>query len=244
MLRLRGLRKSFGRLTVIDGLDLEIEAERITSIIGPNGAGKTVLFNLITGRTRPDAGEIAFEERDITGLPPDAIAQLGIARSFQITNIFPWLSVLENVRLAAQSRAPEALSLWRPVDRLADVTTYATAVLEQVGLARHSDRLAHTLSHGDQRHLEIAMALATRPKLLMLDEPTSGMSPVETEATMRLIGEIARQLTLLLIEHDMEIVMNLSHRVVVMAFGQKIAEGTPEEVAQDREVSRVYLGGL
>ncbi len=244
MLRLRGLRKAFGRLTVIDDLDLDIEAGRITSVIGPNGAGKTTLFNLVTGRVPPDAGEIAFEERAITGLPPDAIARLGIARSFQITNVFPALSVLENARLAAQCRAPGALSPWCPADRMADVTADARAVLEQVGLGRHQDRPAHTLSHGDQRHLEVAMALATRPRLLLLDEPTSGMSPVETAATMRLIGEIARRLTVLVIEHDMDLVMSLSHRVIVMAFGRKIADGTPEEVARDAEVRRVYLGGL
>ncbi len=244
MLRLRGLRKAFGRLQVIDGLDLDVEAGCITSVIGPNGAGKTTLFNLVTGRMAPDAGLIAFEGRPITGLAPHRVARLGIARSFQITNVFPALSVLENVRLAAQSRLPDALSLWRPAQRLTAAAEEARRVLEQMGLGHHVERPAFMLSHGDQRQLEIAMAVATGPRLLMLDEPTSGMSATETAATMRLIAEIGRRLTVLIIEHDMELVMSLSHRVVVMAVGRKIAEGRPEEVAHDPEVRRVYLGGL
>ena len=244
LLQLRALRKSFGRLAVIDGLDFDVEPGTITSVIGPNGAGKTTLFNLITGRLRLDMGTIAFKEQSIAGLAPNAIARLGIARSFQITNIFPGLTALENVRLAAQVRASQALSGWYPADRLDDVTARAEAMLARVGLDRHRDRPARTLSHGDQRHLEIAMTLATEPELLLLDEPTAGMSAVETGSTMALISEIARQVTVLIIEHDMGLVMKLSHRVMVMAAGQKIAEGPPEAVARDGEVRRVYLGGL
>ncbi len=244
LLRLQGLRKAFGSLQVIEGLDFEVQAGRITAVIGPNGAGKTTLFNLITGRVPADAGEVAFKGRSIAGLTPDAIARLGIARSFQITNVFPALTVLENVRLAAQARAPEALSAWRPAHRMAAVTARALAALEQAGLARHRDRPVYSLSHGDQRHLEIAMTLATGPELLLLDEPTSGMSAVETGATMALIAEISRRVTVLLIEHDMDLVMNLSQRVMVMDFGRKIAEGTPDEVTRDPEVRRVYLRGL
>ncbi|MBI1960062.1 MAG: ABC transporter ATP-binding protein [Candidatus Rokubacteria bacterium] len=244
LLRLSGLRKAFGSLQVIEDLELTVEAGRITSVIGPNGAGKTTLFNLITGRLPLDAGRILFKERPITGLTPDAIARLGLARSFQITNVFPALSVRENVRLAAQAHEPGALSPWRPAERLAGAADRAEAALAQVGLSALRDRLAQTLSHGDQRHLEIAMTLATGPELLLLDEPTSGMSAVETGRTMTLIGEIARRVTVLIIEHDMDLVMGLSHRVAVMAFGRKIAEGTPAEVARDPEVRRVYLGDL
>ncbi len=244
LLRLSGLRKAFGSLQVIEDLDLAVETGRITSVIGPNGAGKTTLFNLITGRLPLDAGHIHFKERPIAGLGPDAIARLGLARSFQITNVFPALSVLENVRLAAQAREPDALSPWRPAHRLADAASRAEAALAQVGLGALRDRLAQTLSHGDQRHLEIAMTLATGPELLLLDEPTSGMSAVETGRTMTLIGELARHVTVLMIEHDMDLVMGLSHHVAVMAFGKKIAEGSPAEVARHPEVRRVYLGDL
>ncbi len=244
LLRLRGLRKAFGRLQAIDDLDLDVEDGRITAVIGPNGAGKTTLFNLITGRLRADAGEILFKERPLAGLGPDAIARLGIARSFQITNVFPALGVRENVRLAAQARLPEAVSLWRLARDLGAAHARAAGVLDEVGLARFGDRRADTLSHGDQRHLEIAMVLATDPELLLLDEPTSGLSSAETGATMTLIAEIARYRTVLLIEHDMDLVMRLSHRVVVMDAGRKIAEGTPADVAADPEVRRVYLGDL
>jgi branched-chain amino acid transport system ATP-binding protein len=228
----------------IDGLDFDVEAGRITSVIGPNGAGKTTLFNLISGRISADAGTVVFKDRAIDGLPPDAIARLGIARSFQITNIFPGLTALENVRLAVQVRAPRALSPWCPAERLGGVTLRALAVLDRVGLGAHRDRPARTLSHGDQRHLEIAMTLATGPELLLLDEPTAGMSAVETATTMALIVEIAQDVTVLIIEHDMELVMRLSHHVMVMAAGRKIAEGPADVVARDDEVRRVYLGGL
>ncbi len=244
LLQLRALRKSFGSLMAIDGLDFDVEAGRITSVIGPNGAGKTTLFNLISGRISADAGSVVFKDRAIDGLPPDAIARLGIARSFQITNIFPGLTALENVRLAVQVRAPRALSPWCPAERLGGVTLRALAVLDRVGLGAHRDRPARTLSHGDQRHLEIAMTLATGPELLLLDEPTAGMSAVETATTMALIAEIAQDVTVLIIEHDMELVMRLSHHVMVMAAGRKIAEGPADVVARDDEVRRVYLGGL
>ncbi len=228
----------------IDRLDFDVEAGRITSVIGPNGAGKTTLFNVISGRIPADAGTVRFKDRALDGLPPDVIARLGLARSFQITNIFPGLSALENVRLAVQVRAPRALSPWCPAERLGDVTNRALAVLDRVGLGAHGDRTARTLSHGDQRHLEIAMTLATGPELLLLDEPTAGMSATETAATIALITEIARDVTVLIIEHDMELVMRLSHRVMVMAAGRKIAEGSADAVARDDEVRRVYLGGL
>jgi branched-chain amino acid transport system ATP-binding protein len=244
LLQLRALRKWFGSLSAVDGLDFDVEAGRITSVIGPNGAGKTTLFNLITGRVSLDNGTIVFKDRPIGGWSPDAIARLGIARSFQITNVFPRLTALENVRLAAQVRARRALSAWHPAERLEAVTARAKSTLERVGLGRLGDRLAHTISHGDQRHLEIAMTLATEPELLLLDEPTAGMSAVETGRTIELIGEIARHVTVLIIEHDMDLVMSLSDRVMVMAAGRKIAEGPAEAIARDGEVRRVYLGGL
>jgi branched-chain amino acid transport system ATP-binding protein len=244
LLQLRALRKSFGSLMAVAGLDFDVPAGRITSVIGPNGAGKTTLFNLISGRISADAGTVSFKDRAIHGLPPDAIARLGIARSFQITNVFPGLTALENVRLAVQVRAPRALSPWCPAERLTDVGARAAAVLERVGLGSHRHHPARTLSHGAQRHLEIAMTLATGPDLLLLDEPTAGMSAVETATTMALIAEVARDVTVLIIEHDMELVMNLSYHVMVMAAGRKIAEGPPDDVARDAEVRRVYLGGL
>jgi branched-chain amino acid transport system ATP-binding protein len=244
LLQLRAVRKSFGSLSAIDGLDFDVEAGRITSVIGPNGAGKTTLFNLITGRIPADSGSIIFKGRPIDGLPADAIARLGIARSFQITNLFPRLTALENVRLAVQVRAARALSAWHPAERLDGVSARATKVLDRVGLGHLGDRPAFTLSHGDQRHLEIAMTLGTEPELLLLDEPTAGMSAVETRSTIALIREIARRVTVLIIEHDMDLVMTLSDRVMVMAAGRKIAEGPVEAVAADAEVRRVYLGGL
>ncbi len=244
LLQLRRLRKSFGSLMAIDGLDFDVEPGRITSVIGPNGAGKTTLFNLISGRIAADAGVISFRDRAIGGLPPDAIARLGIARSFQITNVFPGLTALENVSLAVQVRERRALSPWCPAERLGDVTMRALAVLDRVGLGAHRDRPARALSHGDQRHLEIAMTLATSPELLLLDEPTAGMSAAETATTIALIAEIARDLTVLIIEHDMDLVMRLSHHVMVMAAGRKIAEGAADDVARDAEVRRVYLGGV
>jgi branched-chain amino acid transport system ATP-binding protein len=199
---------------------------------------------VISGLHQPTTGRVRFAGEDITGLPPEEVNRRGLAKTFQITNVFPEISVLDNVRVAAQSRAPESgrlRSLWRRPD----VDDTALRLLESFGLARRADELAENLSHGEQRYLEICLALATAPRLLLLDEPTAGMTPGETREATALIRSIAvaRGLTLLLIEHDMSVVMGISDRVAVLHFGEKIAEGTPEEIRNDPRVVEAYLGG-
>jgi branched-chain amino acid transport system ATP-binding protein len=243
ILELREISKRFGALQVLSGIDLDVEEGKITSVIGPNGAGKTTLFNVITARFPLDAGSVRFRGEEIGRKRSHDIAMAGLARSFQITNIFPRLTVHENVALAAQVRSRKRYHLFSRGLGLSDVEARASAILERIGLAGQADRPAGKLSHGDQRHLEIAMTLATGPGLLLLDEPTSGMSSLESASTMELIRELRRDVTVLIIEHDMDLVMGLSDRIVVLNFGQKIAEGTPEEVSRDPEVRRVYLGG-
>jgi len=244
LLETKNLFKNFSGLQVIHELSFSVSEEQLTSIIGPNGAGKTTLFNVISGRFPPSSGRIFFEGRDISGLKPHVISQMGLVRSFQITNVFASLTVRENVRLACQSRLREKVSLLKSATRLRRMKEKTEEILERVGLLRYQDTIAGELSHGDQRHLEIAMTLATDPKLLLLDEPTSGMSPAETVETMNLIKEISKSVTLLLIEHDMNLVMNISANIIVLDYGKKISEGPPEEIEKDPEVRRVYLGEL
>ncbi len=242
LLELKNVGKSFGGLHVLSEVDFEVEEGRITSVIGPNGAGKTTLFNVITGLFSPDAGSIRFAGTDITRWKPHQITRAGLARSFQITNIFPKLTVIDNLILAAQTVSEKRWSLFTRADKLRDVEERACTVLDRVGLTDWARRPARELSHGDQRHLEIAMALATRPRLVLLDEPTSGMSLFESNATMELIHGLRGEVTILLIEHHMDLVMNLSDTIIVLNFGQKIAEGAPAVVERDPEVQRVYLG--
>ena len=237
----KNLSKNFGGLQVLNRLDLSLPEGQLTCIIGPNGAGKTTLFNVISGRYSPSSGQVFFKGKDISGLKPHVISQMGLIRSFQITNVFTFLTVRENVRLACQSRLQQKVSLIKPAASFG-LEKKTGDILERIGLLPHGDKLAGELSHGDQRHLEIAMALATNPKLLLLDEPTSGMSPAETMETMDLIREISQTVTLLLIEHDMNLVMNISQKIIVLDYGNKIAEGTPEEIEKNSEVRRVYLG--
>jgi branched-chain amino acid transport system ATP-binding protein len=237
----KNLSKNFGGLQVLNRLDLSLPEGQLTCIIGPNGAGKTTLFNVISGRYSPSSGQVFFKGKDISGLKPHVISQMGLIRSFQITNVFTFLTVRENVRLACQSRLQQKVSLIKPAASFG-LEKKTRDILERIGLLPHGDKLAGELSHGDQRHLEIAMALATNPKLLLLDEPTSGMSPAETMETMDLIREISQTVTLLLIEHDMNLVMNISQKIIVLDYGNKIAEGTPEEIEKNSEVRRVYLG--
>jgi len=244
ILELRGVDKSFGALEVLSRIDLDIEEGKITSVIGPNGAGKTTLFNVISGRFPASAGAILFKKRDITGMKPPEITLAGLARSFQITNIFKRLTVSENIFLAVQTKSPQRLSLFSRAKNLSEVREKTDEILERIGLQKWAVIPAGQLSHGDQRHLEIGMTLATGPELLMLDEPTSGMSPSEAAQTMDLIEDLSRDFTILLIEHNMDLVMNISDRIVVLNFGRKIAEGSPEEVADNPEVRRVYLGGV
>ena len=244
ILDVQDVSRRFGALSALARVSLRVHAGEIFSVIGPNGAGKSTLFNVIAGLHAPTAGRVVFQGRDIAGLAPEAINRLGLAKTFQITNLFPEISVAENVRVAAQSRAPESgriASLWRAPD----VERPVTDLLAAFGLEGRRDELAENLSHGEQRYLEICLALATAPRLLLLDEPTAGMTPGETkEATAlirRIVGE--RGLTLLLIEHDMSVVMGISDRVAVLHFGEKIAEGSPAEVRSDPRSSTPTWAG-
>ena len=230
----------FGGLRALNNLNFAVMPGEIRAVIGPNGAGKSTFFNCLTGVLRPSAGHIRFNGEDITGLPPDRISQKGIARSYQITNILPNATVLENVRIAAQSRR-HGWSLLRHHRYYRDVLDKAEAALQQVGLADKEDELAANLSHGEQRNLEIGIALATEPQLLCLDEPTAGMSAAETHETMTLVRRIARDLTILIVEHDMQVVMELADRITVLDYGEILAEGTPAEIQQNPRVLEVYL---
>jgi branched-chain amino acid transport system ATP-binding protein len=209
-------------------------------VIGPNGAGKSTFFNCLTGVLRPSAGRIRFNGEDVTGLSPDRVSQKGIARSYQITSILPNATTLENARIAAQSRR-HRWSLLTHYRSFRDIVEKAETALEAVGLLSKAGELAANLSHGEQRNLEIAIALATEPKLLCLDEPTAGMSAAETHDTIELVRRIARDLTILIVEHDMQVVMELADRITVLHYGQILAEGRPAEIQQNRRVLEVYL---
>jgi branched-chain amino acid transport system ATP-binding protein len=241
LLSARGLGKQFGGFRALAEIDLDIIEGGITSIIGPNGAGKSTLFNLLSGAFPPSEGSISFEGRDITQLRQWHFAHLGIAKSFQITNVFPHLSAHENVRVAAQALARH-FDLWTPRRQLTDLILEADQLLDNVGLSHHRKRRADSLAHGEQRALEIAMALACRPKLLLLDEPTAGMSPEETVAMIDLIQRLALDRTIILVEHKMKMVMGISRSLLVLHHGRLIAEGTPEQIREHPEVRRVYLG--
>jgi branched-chain amino acid transport system ATP-binding protein len=240
VLATEGLTVRFGGLTALDRVSLTVPPGEIRAIIGPNGAGKSTLFNCLTGVIRPTAGRIVFNGEDITGLSPDRISRKAIARSYQVTNLLPGVTVLENVRVAAQSRR-HSWNLLRHHRAFPDVMARARSVLEAVGLAEKEDELAANLSHGEQRNLEIGIALATEPTLLCLDEPTAGMSVTETHATVELIRRIARDLTILIVEHDMEVVMGLARTITVLHYGQVLAEGSPAEIQANARVQEVYL---
>ncbi len=242
MLRVESVFKSFDEFMAVNGANLQVERGEIVAVIGPNGAGKTTLFNLITGLLKPDRGKIFFKEEDITPLPPYEICRRGITRSFQIVNIFPRLSVFGNVQVAVLSHQRRSSNLLRPADRIAVKET--REILETVGLLDKENFTAGSLSHGDQKILEIAIALGNEPELLILDEPTAGMSPEETQKTMELIKKLAkmRELTILFCEHDMEIVFSIAQRIMVMRHGRTIIQGTPEEVRSNPEVQEAYLG--
>jgi branched-chain amino acid transport system ATP-binding protein len=241
LLRTEALTRSFGSLMAVNRVDFTVYAGELRSIIGPNGAGKTTLFRLISGEMKPSAGRIWFQDKDITGRPQHMVVRLGVAKSYQITNIFPHLSVLENVRVAVQGHA-RAFNFWTHAARLPGVREKAQALLVTIGLADKARELAATLSHGEKRHLEIAIALASDPTLLLLDEPTAGMSPEETDETMVLIRELARGRTVVLVEHKMKLVMKISDRITVLHQGAFLAEGTPDEIRANPTVQQTYLG--
>ena len=241
MIAVRGLAKSFGALRAVSDLDFEVRQGQVTSIIGPNGAGKSTVFNLIAGTIRPDAGRVELDGRDVTALAPHAVAQLGLARSFQISNLFFGLTALENVRLACQARAPRTRFLAR-IDRDRALADRARAILAEFGIADLADEPAANLSHGDQRRLEIAVCMASQPRVLLLDEPTQGMSPAETLAVDALIKSLAGRVSVLMIEHDVDLVMNISDHVIVLHQGQKLFEGPPAQVRNSSAVRAAYLG--
>jgi branched-chain amino acid transport system ATP-binding protein len=240
LLRTELLTVRFGGLAALSQINFEVQRGEVRAIIGPNGAGKSTFFNCLTGVLRPTSGRIVFNGDEIAGLSSNLISKKGIARSYQITNILPNATTLENVRIAAQSRRHG----WNVVSHhtaFADINAKAEAALHSVGLLGKADELASNLSHGEQRNLEIGIALATEPQLLCLDEPTAGMSTAETNETMELVRRIAKDLTILIVEHDMAVVMQLADRITVLHYGEILAEGTPEEIQQNPRVLEVYL---
>ncbi len=240
ILRTEDLTVRFGGLTALNQVNFELRREEIRAVIGPNGAGKSTFFNCLTGVLRPSSGHVLFDGEDITGLSPDRISHRGIARSYQITNILPNATVLENVRIAAQSRR-HGWSLLAHHRAYRDIMERAEEVLAAIGLLDKAYELAANLSHGEQRNLEVGIALATEPRLLCLDEPTAGMSAAETSDTMALVRSIAKNLTILIVEHDMQVVMELAQRITVLHYGEILAEGTPSEIQQNPKVLEVYL---
>ena len=241
LLRTEGLAKSFGGLRALDGVDCALRSGELRAVIGPNGAGKTTFFNLITGLLPPTAGRIFFKGEEITGLPPHRVARKGIGRTLQITSLFPGLTVYENVWIAAQSRR-RFFNPFVHFSSLKDVERKAHEVLEVLGLRDKRHELASNLSHGDQRLLEIGLALSTSPSLLLLDEPTAGLGVQETREVARMIKGFARNTTIILVEHDMDVVMSVADTITVLDQGRVIAEGTPEEIQRSPRVREAYLG--
>jgi branched-chain amino acid transport system ATP-binding protein len=242
LLRVEKVTKAFDGFVAVQDVDLSVTQGQMACIIGPNGAGKSTIFNLITGHLQPTRGKIFFHDRNITGLPPYTICQLGMGRSFQRTNIFPRLSVFDNVQVAVLAHRKKTRNFFTPSKKLVQDETYA--LLAQVGLAEEALSISGMLSYGFQKQLELGIALASEPELLLLDEPTAGMSPQETANAIALIAKIVRErgLTLLFTEHDMDVVFSIAEKITVLHQGQVLAEGTPTEVRSNPEVQRVYLG--
>jgi branched-chain amino acid transport system ATP-binding protein len=241
-LRVENLARNFGGLRAINGVSLRVAPGERRAIIGPNGAGKTTLFNLISGELIPHGGRVYFEEQDITRMPAYARARHGLARTFQRNNLFLNLTVFENVRLAVQCCAGISGNALRPADQYFAVSDKTAALLRQLGLWDYRTTLARHLSHGFQRQLEFALALATEPRILLLDEPTAGMSPAETASTVESLRALPRELTLLIIEHDMDVIFALADRITALHYGQVIADGSAEEVRNNPRVLEIYLG--
>ena len=243
MLQVEAVDKYFDGFKAVDGASLTVEKGELVAVIGPNGAGKTTLFNLVTGQLKPDEGRIIFKGEDIAGLPSHQICKKGIGRSFQVVNVFPRLTVFENVQVAVLSRQGRSTNLFSLARNLAIKET--TDILESVGLSDKSGSISGSLSHGDQKILEMAMALGSEPELLILDEPTAGMSPEETLATMDLIKRLASNqgLTILFCEHDIDVVFSIAQKIMVMHQGRTLVQGKPDEVRSNKEVQDAYLGG-
>lgn len=246
ILETKNLRKEFGALVAVDNVNLRVQANTIHSIIGPNGAGKTTLFNLLSNAFEPTSGRVYFQGKNVTHLPTHRIIHLGIGRSFQMTNLFPNLTVFENVRLAAQALGKDSFRFLRDAGSFKRYEQRAWEVLEQVGLTNRALMLARILPHGDQRKLELAVILAPNPRLLLLDEPTAGMAAEQVPEMIKLVNQIklSGDKTIILVEHNMSVVMNISDRITVMHLGRVLAEGTPAEIAADPEVQSAYLGKL
>ena len=245
LLDVRDVEKHFGGIYALNGATLAVEAGEVHALIGPNGAGKTTLIHVLSGALQPDAGQVRFAGHDLARRAMHHRVALGLARSYQITNIFPRLTVLDNLTIAVQGRTRDwgsSFRFWKPFSVDGGIVAEAQALLEQVGLVGLGARRAGQLSHGEQRSLEVALALATRPKLLLLDEPMAGMGPEESERMVALIEQLARQLTILLVEHDMDAVFRLADRISVLVGGRVIATGSPEAIRADAEVRRAYLG--
>lgn len=242
MLITERVRKAFGGLRAVDGVNLNVEEGELRAVIGPNGAGKTTLFNLISGYYVPDEGRVFYKGRDITGLPPYRISRMGITRAFQIINIFPRLTALESVQLALLAKRGKTLNLFSPAKRM--VQQEAIRILEIIGLENQAEVVANALSHGDRKVLELALALAGEPELLLLDEPMAGMSPWERVKVTELIKKLRQEwgITVFFCEHDMDVVFGISEKVTVMHQGRVLTEGKPEEVRRNEEVRIIYLG--
>ena len=242
VLRIRGLRKSFGSTEIMRGVDLDLVNAERHALIGPNGAGKSTLFHLLSGHLAPSAGEIVFQGKSIGGRTPQAINRLGLARSFQITNVFPKLSVFENIRLAVMRVHGLQYSFWKFIDNDRVVRRETERLLELVRLTARAATLAGEMAYSEQRSLEIAMTLASDPQLILLDEPMAGMATEETHYTAQLIREVTKGRTLMIVEHNMDVVFSLSDRISVLVYGQVIATGTPDEIRNDARVKEAYLG--
>ena len=242
LLQIEGLTKRFGGVVASDRISLQVPRGELHAVIGPNGAGKTTLIGQLAGEIAPDDGRVRFDDADITALPTYRRTALGLARSFQITSLFPDFTALDNVALAVQAHAGHSFRFWRDARRAPELREPARAALARVGLVERADLIVANLSHGEHRQLEMAMALATRPRMLLLDEPMAGMGPEESARMVKMLRELKQELTILLIEHDMEAVFALADRITVLVYGRVIASGAPAEIRANAEVRQAYLG--
>jgi branched-chain amino acid transport system ATP-binding protein len=243
-LEIRNLKKEFGKLSAVNNVSFEVQKGSIVAIIGPNGAGKSTLFNLVTGYFAVTSGKIFFKDKEITDLPPYKILQKGISRSFQVSNIFPDLTAFENVRIGVLSHRRKGMKLFSLVEEMDEINEETSKLLKAVGLSNENDTVASTLSHGDQKRLEIGIALTNEPALLLLDEPTAGMAPEETANTVNLIKDISNKqnTTIVFTEHDLNVVFSIAERIIVLQQGSIIADGTGEEIKGNKKVKEAYLG--